>query len=661
MMKKNYPTYIQQDMIDFLCSKIDEIRELNVAQTVSEWAEQNRSIGKGLTANPGPFSWTITPHNREIADCLSDSSQILEVYVIKPTQVGFTVGVTENHIGYCIEHGIGPLTYMGGDQTMAEQQMQIRIDEMIHQSGLKDKIKANVHKKKGKSTGDTTEVKQYSGTFMRVIGPNSESKAASLPARILHLDEMDKYPVQLAQNGVLMGDIVEKACRRTDSYKNLKKVLGGSTPKEKSISRIEPLVESGDMRYYNIKCKECDNKHPLLWTQFKWDKTPDGKIDYRFEEVNGKQSITKDPTYHECPFCGYKLREKDKWEVMQEVGRGGTAEWIPTKKADKPFVRSYLINGLMGQRTWLDIALQFLEVKDDMLRYPDFVNDVLGETFAMDREKPEVHELLQVSREFEQYPRGHIPKDVIYLTLACDVQADRLEYGVMGHCRDRKKILINYWVSHGNPSFIEDDCWKELEEKIRHTQYRREDGIMMGIQYAGIDSQYLSSVVDFFCAKFDYMQHMLSGVFPIQSRDEQNPKVKEVSSNIETPVLCIADQSFKRSLYSCLKKRPFGPNQYPSWYIRFSHEYPEEFFKELTSEEIVPVKIKGVVKGYKIDNIKGRRNEALDITKYNLALDEYAYIRFFNQVNSYRKSIKQNEVDMSYSVFIQHMEDLLNE
>jgi phage terminase large subunit GpA-like protein len=396
----------------------------------------------------------------------------------------------------------------------------------------------------------------------------------------------------------------------------------------------------------------------LLWSQFKWDKTKDGKIDYRFEHIDGKDVITKDPCYHECPGCGYKLREKDKYEVMQEKGRGGTAEWIPTKKPDRPFVQSYIINGLMGQRTWLDIALQFIEVKDDPLRLPDFINDVLGETWDESQEKPDDHFILQLSREFEHYPRGHIASDIIYLTLAVDVQGDRLEYGLMGHGKDRKKCLIEYWVSMGDTSFLEDNCWKELNEKIMQT-YKRDDGQDMNVIYAGIDSQYRSSVVDSFCAQFPYNPKSMAGVFPLQSRDELNPKVKEFPSNIHTPVLGLSDQAFKRMLYTYLNKRPLSYGSYPSGYIKFSEDYPEVFFKELTSEEIVQVKIRGVHKGYKIENSKQRRNEPLDICKYNLALDEYAMSRYFKSVNEDRKMQKKAPLELSYSKFIEHMEEVL--
>jgi len=650
------PLEIQLEMKTFLTDFISGIPEKNIKESVSEFATNDRSIGDGLTANFGPFSWYITPFNREIADCLSDSSQVLEVYVIKPTQVGFTVSVTENHIGYCIKHGIGPGIYVGGDQAMAEEQMVLRIDDMIYESGLTEKIRENITKTKGHGTGDTANRKSYGGTFFRVTGPNSESKAASFPARWVHLDEMDKYPVRLVKNGVDSGDIVMKFRRRQDSFGKMKKTLGGSTPKDQSISRIEPLVEEGDKRYYHIQClnKKCGKHHPLTWQNFKWDKKEDGSPDLQFKMIDGEEKIVKDPTYHECPWCGYKLRQKHKYDVLQEKGYGGTAKWMASKKAARPFVRSYVLNGLYGFRDWTEIMTEWLRVCEDPFLLPDFINDVLGETTKESHEKPDEHELLQLSQQFEKWKRGQVKKEVIFLTIGVDIQKDRIEAGLMGWGHHKQAYMVDYWVFEGDPSQVEDESWKALSEKILQ-KYKREDGVELPVQIAFIDRQYLSETVDMFCEGFPYEPSDIAGVYPVISRDSQDKLVKHAKSDIKTPIVQIHDQQFKRSIYNILKKRPNGPNSYPSFYFHFSEEYGPDFYNQLTSEEIVPVKVRGVVKGYHILNTKQRRNEVLDVVKYNAAAFQYAMDKYFTILNDHRRLHKMPELQESSSVFMDFM------
>lgn len=662
--RQKIPVQIKKNMSEWLGNIISQFPEYNITETVSEWAERCRKIGEGLTANPGPFEFYITPYLREIVDNLSDSSPIQETYVIKATQVGFTVGVMENHMGYCIEYGIGPMLYVGGDQTMAEEQMEKRVDEMILNAGLSGKIRANIQKRKGKSTGDRSDSKSYGGTFMRAIGPNSESKAATFPSRILQLDEMDKYPIHLKSSGIMTLDIVKKLIRRQDSYEETKKTIGGSTPKDSTTSRIEAHVESGDKRLYNIRCPKCKHQQPLLWKNLRWDKTEDGNLDIQWEIINDTPSLKKDPTYFECENekCKHRMKDTDKIDLLQEKGYSpnGTAEWISTKKSVSPLIRSYIIPAWYGFRSWMNIALEWEEVKDDPFKLPDFINDVMGETWKESDQKPSEHVLLQLAQEYEQWPTGHIDRKVLLLTLTVDIQKDRIEAGLMGWGRNKQGYMIDYWTFEGNPSEVEDKCWKDLSEKIS-AKYLREDGQELYVMLAFIDSQYLSDTVDLFCDGFPYREGTIAGVFPVQARETQDKLVKEFKSNIKTPVIGMHDQKLKRALYNVLKKRPQGPGHFPGYYLHFSHEYGPEFYKQLTSENIIPIKVKNVIKGYKILNDKQRRNEVLDICKMNMAALQYSMDRFFDIYNKSQKLQKRPEIQENSEMFFNAIENMFYE
>jgi len=660
-MKNKFPIQTQTDEIEWLLEEIDSWPDRAILETVSEWAERTRTLGSGLTNRPGKVDFSITPHLREIADNLSESSPIQEVYVIKSTQQGGTVMVLENHIGYCIEYGIGPILSISGDAAMAEEQMEKRVDEMVHSSGLSGRIRPNIKKAGGKLTGDRMDSKSYAGTFMRAVGPNSESKLRQFPTKILHFDEMDVYPLQLIKNGVKTGDPFKKAERRTDSYEGMKKICGISTPKNAGSSRIAAKVGEGDMRFYNIRCPSCDIQHPLIWENFKYEKTTEGKIDIRRGTIGGVEVIKKDPTYFSCPGCNYKLRELEGRECLQELGHGGTAEWISTKISDRPFIRSYAdMPAWIGFRSWLSIAVEWESVRDDPFLLPDFYNDVIGRVFEDNLDKPHENELLAISQEYELWNIGTIKKDVILLTLSADIQKDRIEAGLIGWGRNRQGFMIDYWTFKGDTGQLEDDSWVKLSEKIM-SKYVRDDGQEIHVQIAFIDSQYLSSVVDLFCEQFPYNDSSIAGVYPIQSRETQNLTVKEFSSNIKTPVIGLHDQGLKRALYNILRKRPQGFNSYPNFYLHFSHEYGAEFYNQLTSEEIVPVRVAGVVKGFKILNTKQRRNEVLDIVKMNMGALQYAIDRFFKNVNRSRKEQKRAEIQENIDLFFDYLEENLYE
>jgi len=178
---------------------------------------------------------------------------------------------------------------------------------------------------------------------------------------------------------------------------------------------------------------------------------------------------------------------------------------------------------------------------------------------------------------------------------------------------------------------------------------------------AFIDSQYLSDTVDLFCAGFPYADGSIAGVYPVQSRETQDKIVKEFSSNIKTPVVGLHDQELKRALYNILGKKPQGAGMFPSYYLHFSYEYGNEFYKQLTAEEIVPIKIKGVQKGIKILNTKQRRNEVLDTCKMNLAAFQYCLDRYFNILNKSEKNQKRKQTQEDAEIFFDAIENMLYE
>src|ERR1017187_5742071 len=67
--------------------------------TVSEWADSYRTLSQRASAEPGPWRTDRTPYLREIMDCLSPSSPIETVVLMKGAQIGGTE-CGNNWIGY---------------------------------------------------------------------------------------------------------------------------------------------------------------------------------------------------------------------------------------------------------------------------------------------------------------------------------------------------------------------------------------------------------------------------------------------------------------------------------------------------------------------------------------------------------------------------------
>lgn len=630
-------------MSKFLRHETRKIRTVNVAESMPEFAERKRVLTAGVAARPGPYRYSSAPYLREPAENQSDMSDIVETVIMKAPQTGGTVGVMENAQLYSIEYGIGPVLYLSADETMAKLQKELRIDTMIESAGMQDKIIPSTVKKSNTATGDTKLMLSYGGTSLRVAGPNSEGPLRSIPARIVHIDEIDVFPQSLKEGG----NTVDKAVRRADSYRNLKKVVYISTPKLKQTSRIEPLFKEGDMRYYNIACPHCGKLQPLVWGNFKWEKNAEGEVDIIIK--NGK--LKYDPTYYECdnPECGYHMHEYEKHEFMLEKDHGGLAEWIPTKEPDRPNIRSYHINALYGFRSWVDIAIQWRDAQEDRGKLQGFINDVLGNTWAEDIDKPDRHFLMSRAEEWEI---GHIPEQVKMLTTATDVQGDRLEWSLMGWNENNEAWVLDYKVLSGNPENQESDCWKRLDEAIT-AEYKRSDGKILQPLVNFIDAGFLETRVVGFCDQYLYSKRTIKGVYPIVGKKKRKEDAfwKAYKGTIPAGRIEINDQKLKFMIYGNLKRKGFYENGFPRWYTHFPADLNEDYYKQLISEEIISEKNKYGVEELLIVNNKQRRNEALDLYKMNLAALYYAYIRHFEIKNEIRKKKRLKEEELDWQVF----------
>jgi phage terminase large subunit GpA-like protein len=333
-------------------------------------------------------------------------------------------------------------------------------------------------------------------------------------------------------------------------------------------------------------------------------------------------------------------------------GRHVFAKWVPHKKADRPGLRSRRLPSLYSPfRPWLDIVLQFLRVKDDPVLFPDFVNDVLAETSETRIKTPEAHWLM--ARAESDWHRGDpAPKGVLFITLAADIQADRIEAGIIGWGKDRESWILDYWVFEGTPADVNSSCWKALEEKIDH-EYIRIDGYNLGRPLVSmIDAGYLPDQVNHFCAQYVYSPKGFDGVYPCRGKENLSNIWKAYANDIATPMIHLHDQRLKGMIYQYLSRDPpVKGAALPIGYTHFPQGYSIDWYKQLTAEELhSEVDRRGRTK-HIVTNPHQRRNEVLDVVKMNWAAVYFAYMRFFEIRNKALKLQGRNQIEADWSVF----------
>jgi phage terminase large subunit GpA-like protein len=638
-------------MMVFAASALDLIPDHLNRITVGDWAEEKRILPVGLTSMPGPFRWSVAPYMREIADCLSESSDVTEVAVMKGAQITFTVGVLENFIGYIIDVAPGPAMFISADKGMAETSVELRVDRMIESAGLSGKVFSQSEKRHNKKTGDTKSKKEFAGGFLLAIGPNVGAKLRSFSVRYEVFDEIDAYPKEIGASDKSKGktanegDPIALAKKRTVAFEQVRKILYGSTPLDDTTSRIKPLFEKGDRRYFHVPCKLCGHMQPLRW------RDPDGTYRLKFE-VDKLGRLIHESVHYECEKCHGHWKNEDKMIFLQ------LGEWRPTAESSEPGLRSYHISALyspVGMQSWEAICQEWINAKEDLTKLRAFINTVLGETWVERGEAPR-YERIMMRRE--EYKTGSLPDGArpLLVTVGADVQADRIAVETVAWGRDKESWSIEYVELPGDTSDIDSEAWKGLSKLLNSTPAG------LPVFRALIDSGFNSPVVYQFCETFT------QGVLPVKgdSRLQADRGTSRVYALRDVPGYYVKRVDLdpghlKQEIYNSLGrgtsegKAPTDP--FPG-YCHFPFDYDERYFRMLTAEERVRETTRDG-KGRMVWHLQhGRRNEALDCRVYALGCLSVAYGERVREIAEEDAAAKCDPRNYSWSDFWDEVEQL---
>jgi len=451
-----------------------------------------------------------------------------------------------------------------------------RVAAMIRDTSC---LKERVKEARSRDSGNTLFHKKFHGGSITFAGANAPSKLAGRPIRILMCDEVDRYS---ASAGV-EGDPISLATRRTNNFPNRKLFLT-STPTVKG-SRIEQAFELSDQRRFHVQCYHCQHWQTFKFPQLKW-----------------KDNDPKTATYH-CENCDKTFEEAKKLAMLRQ------GKWIPTKEFNG--TAGFHLNELYSPwRRWSEIVDHFLTAKGHTQKLKVFVNTVLGESWEEKGDAPEWRRLYE---RREDYPLGSIPKGVLFLTAGVDVQQDRIEAEVIGWKETKESYSIEHFIFPGNPST--QAPWQELDKlMIRH--WTLHNGITIGIKLMAVDSGYLPSIVCNWCRKYPPNR-----VIPVRSRPNQfvlAEPTKKGTTHLagrsgRSNAWNLGSEAIKAELYGWLRlEKPLDGEAYPPGYCHFP-EYDEEYFKQLTSEQLVSKVVNGFTK---YEWKKFYRNEVLDMRVY---------------------------------------------
>lgn len=568
--------------------------------SLSAWAEEHFYLSPESSAEAG--RWRTLPYQRGIMDALTDPD-VERVSVMKSSRIGWTK-CGNALIAYHMHQDPCPVMVVQPTIEDARGYSQEEIAPMLRDCPVLTPLAAPA---RTRDSGNTILAKRFRGGSLTLVGANSPRGFRRVSRRVLFLDEVDGYPLSAGQEG----DPITLAIRRTEYYWD-RKIATGSTPTVAGVSRIEQLFQGGDQRRYYVPCPHCGEHQVLVFPQFRWPK--------------GRPELA----VYICRVCGSEIEHTHK-RAMVEAGewRAGPHAQFPNDPAPGPFTghasfHIWAAYSYSPNATWGQLAAEFAEAQrggPETLK--TFVNTVLGEPW---REKGEAPEWERLYARRDRYALGTCPPGVLFLTAGVDVQKDRLVYEVVGWGREKRSWSVDVGVLPGDTADLTaKGPWGQLEALLNRT-YPHASGVELGIQMLAVDSGAFTQTVYAWARTKPMNRVMAVKGFQAQRVLVAAPSSVEITVRGRKlkrgyKVWPVGTDVAKTELYGWLslqaptdEERQAGAVD-PPGYCRFP-EHGEDYFKQLTAEQLVKTRTR---KGYVVmtwEPIPGRENHQLDCRNY---------------------------------------------
>ncbi len=531
--------------------------------SLSAWADDHFRLSAESSAEPG--RWKTLPYQRGILDAISDP-KVQRISVQKSARVGYTKGINAA-IAYFMALDPCPIMVVQPTIDTAKIYSKEEIAPMLRDV---EALAGLVSEGSSRDAANTVAHKTFPGGLLSMVGANSGRGFRMVSRRVVVFDEVDAYPASAGTEG----DPVKLGEKRAEYYWN-RKLIAGSTPLIAGSSRIEDLFLAGDQRRYYVPCPHCEHMDYLRFS--------DRKDDDDIASGHVMKWPEDDPSaaFFMCRKCGCVIEETHK-RAMIEAG-----EW----RAARPFTghasfHVWAAYSLSPNATWGQIATEFLEAKSKPETLRTFVNTVLGETWKERGEAPD-WELLHQRRE--SYKIGTVPAGVLAITAGVDVQKDRFMWEAVGWKANKESFSIDAGIIWGDTAL--DSTWAKLDELLERT-FPSAGGGEMPITMLAIDSGYNTQVV-YNWARLKPMSRVIAckgiggtrALVDTPSPVDVTVRGKRLQRGYK--VWPVGVDIAKSELYGWLRLKHVKGDP-PPGYCHFP-EYDDEYFKQLTAEQLVTV------------------------------------------------------------------------
>lgn len=512
--------------------------------TVSQWAEKYRILDESSNFS-GRWSNDITPYLVGIMDAFNDP-YIQEINFCKPTQVGGTEAML-NMLGWIIMDNPSPTMIVYPSDDLAKDTSNDRLKPSLTKTPeIKERFYENTSKELNL---------KFRGMRIYLRGSGSPGKLASKSIKYLFFDEIDKMDGASKKEA----SPYNLAKERTKTFTYSKKIYTCSTPTLKTNYVWKIHEEADEQRQYFVPCPHCGEYITFAFKQIQFKEGNEGMS-------NAERA--KDAVYV-CQRCGCVITDRDKIKMLRK------GEWRDTKKTcvGKPRKVSFWINALYSRfLTWAEIALEFLDSKDDPEELQNFVNSWLAEPWEDTKLKTSADTVMERQTNV---PELVIPDWAHFITGGVDIQETCLYWSI----RAWGPYITSQNITHGQALSFQE------VERIMNLPYQKEDGEQLVVALCLIDSGYdADSTYDFCANNSDWALPVKGSSNPMLSHFKVS-KINKPDSRAHGMNLVIVDGDKYKDMIAARMKKENGRG---SWMVYDGCD--REYAEQVTAEHKVSAK-----------------------------------------------------------------------
>lgn len=304
---------------------------------------------------------------------------------------------------------------------------------------------------------NTAKEKRFFGGELGIVWATSANSFRMATIRYLFLDEVSGYPDNVDREG----DPLDLAMVRTETEAQ-RKIVMGSTPKEKGTCKISREFLLGDQRYFYVPCPHCQHLQRLKLDHFRYD-------------PNDVKSA-----HFACEHCGQAIREQHKYRAVSQGQWRATREFTCCGAHQEPELWDHTGTALCRHchkpgdtnergkvnASWhiwsayndnpntslAAIAAEYERAKNDASKMQTFMNTRVGVAYsdAAEHYKLQGFEQLYTRRECWS-PHRPLPKETRCILGSVDTQKRRFEYHLWAVGENGETWALDYGAVHGDP------------------------------------------------------------------------------------------------------------------------------------------------------------------------------------------------------------------